>query len=150
MKRKTYSSNILRHWPIEAQYAELAKIPKPVEAYEDILNARQLKAHSTADLKDRAELLRKTGRKCGEETIYTMSLGVLGGWTAEHFMDCMGAAAARNATVVAMDTGRTISPTSTAAELAEALKEFPDSPQAPPDERWQAGGRRGVQGRAYG
>lgn len=124
MKRNTYSSNILRHWPIEAQRAELAKIPKPVEAYEDILNARQLKAHSTADLKDRAELLRKTGRKGGEETIYTVSLGVIGGWTAEHFMDCMGAAAARNATVTALDTGSSIAPTASAGQLAAALSEF--------------------------
>jgi hypothetical protein len=39
-------------------------------------------------------------------------------------MAAMGAAAARNATVVALDTGRTISPTATAADLAEALSEF--------------------------
>lgn len=123
MKRKTYSSNILRHWPIEAQQAELAKLPKPVEGYEDVLKPRALKAHSPVDLKERAELLRRTSRKGGTETIYVASLGVLA-WVAEDFMAAMGAAAARNATVTAMDTGRTISPTATAAELAEALSEF--------------------------
>lgn len=123
MKRKTYSSNILRHWPIEAQRAELAKLPKPVEAYEDVLKPRALKAHSPADLKERAELLRRTGRKGGAEEISVACLGVLA-WVAEDFMAAMGAAAARNATIVALDTARTISPTATAVELAEALSEF--------------------------
>jgi hypothetical protein len=123
MKRKTYSSNILRHWPIEAQHAEFAKRPKPVEAYEDILKPRALKAHSPADLKERAELLRRTSRKGGAEVIYVASLGVLA-WVAEDFMACMGAAAARNATVIALDTVRTIPPTASAGELAEALSEF--------------------------
>jgi hypothetical protein len=123
MKCKTYSSNILRHWPIEAQRAELAKLPKPVEAYEDILKPRALKAHSPADLKERAELLRRTNRKGGGEIIYVASLGVLA-WVAEDFMTAMGAAAARNAAVVSLDTGRTIPPTATAGELAEALSEF--------------------------
>ncbi len=123
MKCKTYSSNILRHWPIEAQRAELAKLPKPVEAYEDILKPRALKAHSPADLKERAELLRRTNRKGTTETIYIASFGVLA-WAPGDFMDCMGAAAARGATVVALDTGRCIPPTAGAPELAGALGEF--------------------------
>jgi hypothetical protein len=106
------------------QLLKLATAPGgPVEHYQDDLKPRALKAHSPADLKERAELLRRTSRRGGAETIYVASLGVLA-WVAEDFMASMGAAAARNATVVALDTGRTISPTATAAELAEALSEF--------------------------
>lgn len=39
-------------------------------------------------------------------------------------MAALGAAGARNATVVVVESGRQISPTATAAELAEALSEF--------------------------
>lgn len=124
MKRKTYASNILRHLPLEAQRKTLAKVPPPVETYEDVLKPRHLKAHSPDALKERAMLLRPTSRKGHEETIYVASLGVLGGWTAEHCMNALGAAGARNATVVALDSGRHIPPTATAAELAEALSEF--------------------------
>lgn len=123
MKRKKYVSNILRQWTVEAQREALADVPGPVEGYEDVLAPRTLKAHSPADLKERAELLRKTGRRRGDETIYVASLGVLA-WVAEDFMACMAAAAARNATIYALDTGRSIPPTATAKELAEALSEF--------------------------
>lgn len=105
------------------QLLKLATVPAPVEHYQDDLKPRALKSHSPVDLKERAELLRRTNRKQGAETIYIASLGVLA-WVAEDFMAAMGAAAARNAAVTALDTGRTISPTATAAELAEALSEF--------------------------
>lgn len=123
MKRKTYISNILRQWPIADQRKALADVQAPVETYEDVLKPRALKAHSPGDLKERAELLRRTARRRGEETIYVASLGVLA-WVAEDFMVCMGAAAARNATIEVVDTGRTIPPTASAADLAEALSEF--------------------------
>lgn len=121
MKRKVYRSNILRHWPIAAQRDATAHVIG--EVYEDVLKPRALKAHSPADLKERAELLRPTGRRRGDETIYVASLGVLA-WVAEDFMACMGAASARGATVVALDTGRSIPPTANAADLAEAQSEF--------------------------
>lgn len=123
MKRKIYLSNILRQWTLDAQRKALAGVPPPVERYEDVLKPRALKAHSPADLTERAELLRRTSRRRGAETIYVASLGVLA-WQAEDFMACMGAAAARHATVEALDTGRSIPPTATAKELAEALSEF--------------------------
>ncbi len=124
MKRKTYASNILRHLPLEAQRNALAKVPQPAETYEDVLKPRHLKAHSPEALKERAMLLRPTSRKGHEETIYVASLGVLGGWTAEDCLKALGAAGARNATVVALDSGRHIPPTATGAELAEAISEF--------------------------
>lgn len=123
MKRKIYLSNILRHWPIEAQRKALAHIPKPVEIYEDVLKPRALKAHSPADLTGRAELLRPTARRNAAEVICVASLGVLA-WVAEDFMMAMAAAAKRNAVVSVQETGREIPPTATAKELAEALSEF--------------------------
>ncbi len=123
MKRKIYLSNILRHWPVEAQRKALAGVEKPHETYEDILKPRHLKAHAAAALTERGMALRPTSRKGHEETIYVASLGVLA-WVAEDFMAALGAVAARNASVVAMDTGRHISATATATELAEALSEF--------------------------
>src|SRR5579859_2512573 len=123
MKRKIYLSNILRQWTLDAQRKALAGVPPPVERYEDVLKPRALKAHSPADLTERAELLRRTSRRRGAETIYVASLGVLA-WQAEDFMACLGGAAARHATIEALDTGRKIPPTATAKELAEALSEF--------------------------
>ncbi len=123
MKRKVYLSNILRHWPIAAQQAALAKVPLPYETYEDVLPPRHLKAHSPAAMTERAMLLRTTSRRGAEETIYVASLGVLA-WTAEDFMACLGAAGARNAAVEVMESGLHISATATAAELAAALSEF--------------------------
>ena len=123
MKCKVYLSNILRQLPLDAQRKALVGVAPHVETYEDVLKPRQLKAHSPADLRERGELLRKTARRRGDETIYVASLGVLA-WVAEDFMACMGAAAARNATVTALDTGRSIPPTANAADLAEALSEF--------------------------
>lgn len=106
------------------QLLKLATAPGgPVEHYQDDLKPRALKAHSPLDLKERAELLRKTARRRNDETIYVASLGVLA-WVAEDFMACLGAAGARHATVIALDTGRKIPPTASAAELAEALSEF--------------------------
>lgn len=123
MKRKTYASNILRHLPLEAQRKTLAGVEKPHETYEDILKPRHLKAHTSAALIELGMALRPTSRKGADETLYVADLGVLD-WTAEGFMSRMGAAAARNAAVVALSTGRHISATATAAELAEALTEF--------------------------
>lgn len=124
MKYKSYAANILRQWPMRDQLLKLASAPGgPVEHYQDDLKPRALKTHSPLDLKERGELLRKTARKRGEETIYVACLGVLA-WKPEDFMACMAAAAARNATVTALDTGRSIPPTATAKELAEALSEF--------------------------
>lgn len=123
MKRKKYLANILRQWPIEAQRTALANVPTPVETYEDALKPLALKAHSPADLKERAELLRPTGRRNSEETIYVASLGVLA-WQAEDFMAALGAAAKRGATVSVVETGRVIQPTASAADLADALSEF--------------------------
>ncbi len=123
MKRKTYASNILRHLPLEAQRKALAKVPQPAETYEDVLKPRFLKAHASAALVELGMALRPTSRKGADETLYVADLGVLD-WTAEGFMARMGAAAARNAAVVALNTGRHISATATATELAEALSEF--------------------------
>lgn len=122
MKRKTYASNILRQWLMRDQLLALAKVSH-AEHYQDDLRPAALKAHSPADLKERGELLRKTSRKRGDETIYVASLGVLA-WVGGDFLDCLAAASARNATVVALDTGRSIPPTARAPELAEALGEF--------------------------
>lgn len=124
MKHKFYASNILRQWPMRDQLLKLATVPDgPVEHYQDDLKPRALKAHSPADLKERAELLRRTARKGSAETIYVASLGVLA-WVGGDFLDCLAAASARNATVVALETGRSIPPTAGARELAEALGEF--------------------------
>jgi hypothetical protein len=40
------------------------------------------------------------------------------------FLDCVAAASARGATIIALDTGRRIPPDATPSEIAEAAKEF--------------------------
>jgi len=123
MKRKIYISNILRHWPPDDQRAALATVPRPVETYEDVLKPQALRSHSPASLKDRAELLRATARKRGDEMIHVASLGVLA-WAAEDFMTALAAAAHRGAAVSVQETGRVIPPAASAGELAEAMSEF--------------------------
>lgn len=125
MKYKSYAANILWQLPMREQLLLLAKAPTgpTIEHYQDDLKPRALRAHSPSNLKERAALLSPTARKRGEETIYVASLGVLA-WVAEDFMDCLAAAASRNATIVSLDTGRVIPPTAGAAELSAAQKEF--------------------------
>lgn len=123
MKRKIYLSNILRHWPLDAQRKVLRDVSKPFETYEDVLKPSALKAHSPGDLKERAQLLRPTARKNSPEIIYVASLGVLA-WVAEDFMSVLAAAGKRNAILSVRETGTAISPTADAAELAKALSEF--------------------------
>lgn len=122
-QRKIYRSNILRHWPIEAQRKALAAIQGPFAEYEDVLPPRHRKGRSPDALAERGLMLRPTTRRNGAEVIYVASLGVLA-WSGEDFMACLGAAQARNATVETLETGRSIPPTATASELADALREF--------------------------
>lgn len=124
---RVYISNISKLWPVEAQEAALAAGTPgwpDVRVYQDHLGPMARKAHSPEALKERSSgLLRRTSRPPGDETIYVASLAVLA-WTPEDLMACLEAAAARHATIVALDTGRRIEPTAGAADLRPALVDF--------------------------
>ena len=127
MSEKAYLSNICPAWTIEAQEEALAKAvpdwPKGVRVYRDILGPSARKAHSTEALVQRASALRSTGRKGASETLWMADLSVFD-WSPKGFMSGLAEAAARNMTVVAVDTGRRIAPDAGAVELSAALDEF--------------------------
>lgn len=123
---RAYLSNIVRIWPIDKQeQAHVAGTPgwPDVATYRDEVKPRARKAHSAEALTERAFMLRRTGRRRGEETVYVASLCVLA-WTPEDWMQCMAQLADRNATVVALDTGRTLPPDAGQVERAAAFSEF--------------------------
>lgn len=123
---RAYLSNIVRLWPLDQQEAMHAKGTPgwpSVAVYRDEVKPVARKAHSSEALSERAFMLRKTSRRSGDEHVYVASLCVLA-WAPEDWMQCMAALADRNATVVALDTGRVLPPDASQTERAEAFSEF--------------------------
>lgn len=124
-----YLSNIAAAWPAARQEALFAERipgwPKGVEVYRDELPPRHRKSHSVENLTDRARMLRPTTRRRPAEwdTIYVASAACLA-WEPADYMRCVAAAHARNAQLVSLDAGRSISPDASSAEMADALAEF--------------------------
>lgn len=116
---KAYISNISPLWPVERQEAML---PDGVVVFRDVLTPKERQAHRTAALVQRAEMLRPSTRRNGEE-IYIASLAVLD-WTAEGMMEALTAAMARGATVRVLDAGLSIGPTARVTTLYVAAVAF--------------------------
>jgi hypothetical protein len=126
MPDRVYLSNIARTWPIAAQEALLAKAAPGwpnVPTYRDILLPAKRRGQSREAMTERASMLRATSRRPQDEVIYVASLAVLA-WDAGDFGSCLAAAAKRQATIVALDTGRRVPPHVGADDWAEATKEF--------------------------
>ena len=125
MSIKVYLSNISPLWPIERQEAALCDVLTGATVFREILPTRDRRAHRPAALIKRNEMLRVTRRPAGE-TIYLASLAVLA-WSADDLAQCLAAAMARNATVVALDIGLTIPPMPGAEVLHQAILAFAES-----------------------
>jgi hypothetical protein len=123
---RAYLSNIVRIWPVDEQErVHAAGTPgwPNVAIYRDEVKPAWRRAHSAEALIQRGFMLRKTSRRGGAERIYVAALCVMA-WSSEDWMHCMAALDARNATVIALDTGREIPPGATQAQRAEAFSEF--------------------------
>lgn len=122
MAAKGYMSNILRVWTAEAQETLLAQAGA-VTIYRDELKARARRARDASALTERTAMLRPTGRRSRDETIYVACLGVLA-MDLRDLGRCFAASQARGATIVALNTGRRIGPDARAKEIAAAQEDF--------------------------
>lgn len=118
-RTRAYASNIAAAWPIERQ-AEL--LAGRGELYRDVLPRREIKQRRPVALVERADMLRPTARRTSE-TIHVASLVCLA-WDAVDLMDVFAKAAARHATVVALDTGQEIPPTGDVSVYKDAVEAF--------------------------
>jgi hypothetical protein len=122
MIARVYLSNIAPGWPFERQTALLAsRVPgwPNVPTYVDRLPPAKRKAHSPTSLVRRSELLRSSG----VEAIVVASWACLA-WEQGDFLDCVAAACARGAILIALDTGRRITPDASPALMAQVAREF--------------------------
>ena len=129
MTARAYLSTLSPRWPIARQEAEhAAKTPgwPDVPTYVDKLSARQRMAHQPRDLKERASLLRPTGRGEGNDLICVASLAVLAAG-AEDFMAVCADASARHSSIVDHESETVISWAADAIALSAALAAFLDS-----------------------
>lgn len=105
---------------VEEQDALIAPF-NSVAVYRDILPKTRLKRRDPADLVQRREMLRPTSRGT-PETIGVASLRVLG-WNAEDILWALAQAAARQATIIALDTGEQYEPSDEAERLRRGVAE---------------------------
>lgn len=108
----------MQEWPIERQRLALADAGFAGSIYEDSLTRHQLRGRNTAALTARDEMLRPTARQT-PELILVASIRVLA-LSPVDLTAALAAAAARAATVKALDTGLEITPAAGAAEFAAA------------------------------
>ena len=123
---KVYLSNIAVTLPIERPRELMAlRVPDwpDVPTYVDRLPPAKRKAHVPASLVQRTELLRETARTESTEIVIVGSLACLA-WEQSDFLECIALASRRRATLVALDTGRRITPDASPSEVAEANREF--------------------------
>jgi hypothetical protein len=88
-------------------------------AYRDKLTKMQIKRRTSGSLSERAKMLGAPPSRA-TETIYVASLRVLG-WTMADISRSLAAAGRRNASVHAVDRGRTFTGSTLDAELLDAL-----------------------------
>jgi hypothetical protein len=118
-----------------------------VSIYKDEkISAVRRQAQDPTALVQRENLLHLTSPTGDSEVIYVASLAVLA-WSADDFMACLAAAAARGATIVALDSRRRIEPGARAPELAEAVREFIASKRRPQVGGWLIGAAASVASR---
>ena len=118
MADRGYISNLHPAYTVAAQREVLAGI---TTLYVDELGPAARRRKDPADLKQRALMLRPTTRREGE-TIKIMALCCMAR-TGLDFLAVLAAAAARNATIVALNSGRTIAPSASPAETLAAAQE---------------------------
>lgn len=127
MKPRIYLSNISPLWPRERQAALLKEavpgFPAAADVFEDTLDARARRAHRVDSLACRASILRPTARRGQSGEIIIASLAVFA-WSSGELLQCLTAAAARGATIRALDANLSIGPTAGPAVLQQALAAF--------------------------
>jgi hypothetical protein len=147
---RAYLSNLSPRWPFERQEADhAAHTPgwPDVPTFRDTLSVRKRIAHQPASLKERASLLRPSGREPGE-VIYVASLAVLAIGAAD-FMDVCAAASGRRAAILEHETGTLIPFNAGADALSDALNAFLDSKRRSEHagEKWKPGAAASAQKR---
>ena len=139
---RVYLSNIRPRWPIERQEEVLdGALPdwRRRNVYRDVLASRSRQAHGPADLKERADMLRETKRRGGQE-VWVASLSVLA-WTLPDFLSVLGALAARGDTLVGAAEDVEISPDADAATVAQVGEAFVSATRRTTGEGPGKGGR---------
>ena len=121
-----YISNMHPGSSIAAQREAMAGVD-PI--YVDELGPAARRRKDTAALKQRAVLLRPTSRAAGE-TIKVLGLPVLARGTLD-LVDVLAKAAARNATILVMDTGLTLAPGADAATVHQAAADLEKAWRSP-------------------
>lgn len=117
---KAYASNISPGWPLEAQKVALADAGT---LYIDEISKAGRNRRLPAELKNRATMLRPTGRLVGSETITVQSLRCLA-WTSADLVNVLAAASARHATIVVLEPAMTIPPVPGAQVWQEAVEQW--------------------------
>ena len=123
MPNKSYLSNILKVWTLEAQRELLDTVGEKLIEYRDELKPGQRKRKDVEALFWRSKMLAATGRRTPGETIYFACWGMLA-WNLMDLGRCFAAAKSRGATLVALNTGLRIGPDAGAVEIAQAQKDF--------------------------
>jgi hypothetical protein len=117
-RTRAYIRNGVIEWPVERQRQALTDLGFSGAIYEDTLTRQQLRGRSIVSMKARADMLHSTAQETGE-LILVSSIRILA-LSPVDLTAALAAAAARQATVRALDTGLEISPNAGAAEFAAA------------------------------
>lgn len=127
MVPRVYLSNIAPHWPLGRQEtlaaARVIGWPKEVSTFCDILRPSARKAHNPSSLIERKHMLRPTSRDTSNEKIYVASLCCLA-WGVTDLTDFIAALMERGSTLISLDQEISLSPSSGAAIINRAVKEF--------------------------
>ena len=141
MTKRVYLSNISPRWTIKRQElllrAALPDYPKGVTVFHDELDRHQRQSHLSANLVQRAEMLKKTRRKAPED-IYLAGLPPLA-WTTRDLLVCLSRAVSRMATIHVLEPPLLIGPDAGADVMLKAAEAFEESRKASQE-------RRGVPG----
>ena len=119
MLEKAYLSNLCAAWPIERQQAVLGN-RSPV--YLDRLSAKAIRNADPKAMRERAAMLMPTSRQEPERIVVASFRCLAASW--QDFAAVIAAAAARNATLHALDTGVTIEPHAAGQLVADEIAAF--------------------------
>jgi hypothetical protein len=119
MLEKAYLSNLCAAWPIERQQAVLGERNR---VYLDKLSAKAIRNGDTKAMKERAAMLRPTSRQEPERIVVASFRCLAATW--QDFAGVIASAAARNATLHALDTGVTIEPHAAGQLVADEIAAF--------------------------
>ena len=119
MIEKAYFSTMVAAWPIARQQALLGPQER---TYTDTISKQAIKARKVGQLKERQSLLRPTSRREPERIVFASWQTIA--MDAQDLGDVIKAAAARNATLVAVHEGETIEPHKTGEQVADIITRF--------------------------